>query len=134
MNVRNPCSSRRTIEKQYGKGADFGADAGGTRFLIINMPAMRRVAGAKKIAEKETKKVKVEVLGVGCSKCNKLYELIKDIIAKNGIDADVSKVEDLKKFSDYGVFMTPGLVIDGEVKAAGKVPKEKEILRWLTAS
>ena len=78
-------------------------------------------------------KVKVEVLGVGCTKCNKLYDLINEIITKNGIDAEVHKVEDIKVFADYGVFMTPGLVIDGEVKSAGKVPKEKELLQWLSA-
>ena len=77
--------------------------------------------------------MKVEVLGVGCAKCNKLYDLINEIVTKNSIDAEVHKVEDLKVFADYGVFMTPGLVIDGEVKSAGKVPKEKQLLEWLSA-
>ncbi len=75
--------------------------------------------------------MKVEILGVGCAKCNKLYDLATEVARKNGIDAEIVKVEDLKVFGDYGVFMTPALVVDGQVKVAGKVPKESEILNWL---
>jgi small redox-active disulfide protein 2 len=77
--------------------------------------------------------MKVEILGVGCAKCHKLYDAVSELVKKNGIDAEVVKVEDLKVFSQYGVFMTPALVVDGEVKVAGKVPKESEILKWLSA-
>jgi len=77
--------------------------------------------------------MKVEILGVGCAKCNKLYDLVTRVVKREGIDAEVVKVEDIKIFADYGIFMTPGLVIDGEVKVAGKVPKEKELLQWLSA-
>jgi len=77
--------------------------------------------------------VKVEILGVGCAKCHKLYDLVNDLVKKNGIDADVHKVEDIKVFSQYNVFMTPALVVNGEVKVAGKVPKESEILKWLSS-
>ncbi len=75
--------------------------------------------------------MKVEVLGVGCAKCEKLYEQVKNLVEREGIEAETVKVEDLKVFSDYGVFMTPALVIDGEVKVAGKVPKEKDLIQWL---
>jgi small redox-active disulfide protein 2 len=77
--------------------------------------------------------MKVEILGVGCAKCHKLHELVQEIVRKHGIDAEVVKVEDIKRFGEYGVFMTPGLVIDGQVKVAGKVPKESEILKWLSS-
>ena len=77
--------------------------------------------------------MKVEILGVGCAKCNKLYDLVTELVKKKGIDADVVKVEDLKVFAQYGVFMTPALVVDGQVKVAGKVPKEAEILKWLSS-
>jgi small redox-active disulfide protein 2 len=76
--------------------------------------------------------MKVEILGVGCAKCHKLEELVKDLVKKHQIDAEVVKVEDIKVFSQYGVFMTPALVVDGQVKVAGKVPKESEILKWLS--
>jgi small redox-active disulfide protein 2 len=77
--------------------------------------------------------MKVEILGVGCAKCHKLEEAVRGIVKKHGIDAEVVKVEDIKAFSQYGVFMTPALVVDGEVKVAGKVPKESEILKWLSS-
>jgi small redox-active disulfide protein 2 len=77
--------------------------------------------------------MKVEILGVGCAKCTKLYDAVAELVKKNGIDAEVVKVEDLKVFGKYGVFMTPALVVNGEVKVAGKVPKESEILKWLSA-
>ena len=77
--------------------------------------------------------MKVEILGIGCAKCHKLEELVQDVVKKHGIDAEVVKVEDIKVFSEYGVFMTPALVVNGEVKVAGKVPKDSEILKWLSA-
>jgi small redox-active disulfide protein 2 len=76
---------------------------------------------------------RVEVLGVGCVKCNKLYDLVQDVVKQHGIDAEVVKVADIKVFGQYGVFMTPALVVDGEVKVAGKVPKDSEILKWLSS-
>jgi small redox-active disulfide protein 2 len=77
--------------------------------------------------------MKVEILGVGCAKCTKLYDIVSELVKKNGIDAEVVKVEDLKIFSQYGVFMTPALVVNGQVKVAGKVPKEPEIMKWLSS-
>ncbi len=76
--------------------------------------------------------MKVEILGVGCAKCNKLYDMVSELVKKQGLNADVIKVEDLKVFSQYGVFMTPALVVDGKVKVAGKLPKESEIAGWLS--
>jgi len=77
--------------------------------------------------------MKVEILGVGCAKCHKLYDQVTELVKKNSIDAEVVKVEDIKIFGQYGVFMTPALVVDGEVKVAGKVPKEADILKWLSS-
>jgi small redox-active disulfide protein 2 len=57
--------------------------------------------------------------------------MVRDIASKEGIDADISKVEDFKKIMNYGVMTTPALVIDGEVKAAGKIPTEDQIKGWL---
>ena len=76
--------------------------------------------------------MKVEILGVGCAKCHKLEEMVRDIVKKNDIDAEVVKVEDLKVFGQYGVFMTPALVVDGQVKVAGMLPKESDILTWIS--
>ena len=77
--------------------------------------------------------MKVEILGVGCAKCNKLYDLVTAVVKREDLDAEVVKVEEISTFASYGVFMTPALVVDGEVKVAGKVPKEKDVLTWLSS-
>ncbi len=66
-------------------------------------------------------------------KCHKLYDLVQDVVKKNGLDAEVLYVQDIKEFAKYGVFMTPAVVVDTEVKVAGKVPKESEILKWISS-
>jgi small redox-active disulfide protein 2 len=58
---------------------------------------------------------------------------VQDVVKQQGLDAEVLYVQDIKEFAKYGVFMTPALVVDGEVKVAGKVPKESEILKWISA-
>lgn len=75
--------------------------------------------------------MKIEILGVGCAKCHKLEEMVSDVVAKENINAEISKVQDFKKIMSYGVMTTPALVIDGEVKAAGKIPSEDQIKSWL---
>lgn len=75
--------------------------------------------------------MKIEILGVGCAKCNKLYDLVKEVVKKQGAEVEVVKVEDISVFGNYGVFMTPALVIDGEVKVAGKIPKESQVAQWI---
>jgi len=75
--------------------------------------------------------MKIEILGVGCAKCNKLYDLVKEVVKKQGAEVEVVKVEDISVFGNYGVFLTPALVIDGEVKVAGKIPKESQVAQWI---
>lgn len=75
--------------------------------------------------------MKVKVLGAGCSKCNKLYDEVEKAIAETGLTADLEKVEDIEVIASHGVIMTPGLVIDGEVKSVGKIPKASAIAKWL---
>lgn len=75
--------------------------------------------------------MKIEILGVGCAKCHKLEELVREIVKNENITADICKVEDFKKIMNYGVMTTPALVIDGEVKAAGKMPSADQIRGWL---
>ena len=78
-------------------------------------------------------KMKIEVLGSGCPKCHKLEAIVRDHVAKNGIEADITHVYDIDKILSYGVMMTPALVVDGEIKIAGKLPSEKELTEALSA-
>jgi small redox-active disulfide protein 2 len=75
--------------------------------------------------------MKIEILGIGCAKCNKLYEATKEAVQKAGVRAEVSKVDDLAQIMKHGVLSTPALVIDGKVAFSGKVPSPIEIEKLL---
>jgi small redox-active disulfide protein 2 len=77
--------------------------------------------------------MKLEILGTGCAKCRKLEELTKEAVKELGIDAEVVKVQDIKAIMAYGVMVTPALVVNGEVKAAGKIPSREEIKKLIAA-
>jgi small redox-active disulfide protein 2 len=76
--------------------------------------------------------MKIEILGTGCSKCNKTKEVVEKVLKSTGVKAEVVKVEDIETILKYGVMITPAVVIDGDVKIVGKVPDEKEIKKWIT--
>ena len=75
--------------------------------------------------------MKIEILGTGCAKCQQLEELVRSLVAESGVEADISKVQDISKILSYGVQTTPGLVINGDVKVAGKIPSAEQIKGWL---
>jgi small redox-active disulfide protein 2 len=76
--------------------------------------------------------MKIEVLGTGCARCRALAKVTNQAVEKTGIDATVTKVEDIQEIMKYGVFITPALVIDGEVVMKGKVPSVNELSKLLT--
>ena len=76
--------------------------------------------------------MKIEILGTGCSKCNKTKEVIEKVLKSTGVKAEVVKIDDIETILKYGVMITPAVVIDGDVKIVGKVPDEKEIKKWVT--
>jgi len=77
--------------------------------------------------------MEVKILGSGCSKCNFLERRVRDVIAENKLHGiEVIKETDLNKLLDYGIMMTPALVINDEVKSSGKIPNDDELLTWLT--
>jgi len=71
--------------------------------------------------------MRIEILGMGCPKCKKLYENVQQALSETGKEADVEKIEDLNKMTEYGIMISPALAIDGEVKAVGKVLSIEEI-------
>ncbi len=74
----------------------------------------------------------IKILGTGCPKCNSLEKITRKAVDKAGIEAQIEKVEDIMEIMEYGIMRTPGLVINGEVKIAGRLPSEKEITELLT--
>ena len=69
----------------------------------------------------------IKVLGPGCRRCEQLAAATKEAADQLGIEYELEKVKDVAKLADYGVMMTPGLVVDGEVKSQGKVLSLEEI-------
>lgn len=76
--------------------------------------------------------MEIKILGTGCSKCKTLERLTRDVVSKNGIDATISKVEDIIEIMKYNIMTTPALVIDGNVVTKGRIPSAEEIKQLLT--
>jgi small redox-active disulfide protein 2 len=74
---------------------------------------------------------KIKVLGTGCAKCNKLTELAEKSARELDIEFELEKVTDPDKILEFGVIITPALVVDGEVRVAGRVPKVEAIKKML---
>ena len=78
--------------------------------------------------------MKIEILGTGCPKCKKLYAEAEKAVTASGVAVELEKVEAIDDIMKYGVMMTPALVIDGEVKASGRIAPASEIASWITTA
>jgi len=65
--------------------------------------------------------MKIQILGTGCPKCKQLEANAREAVTKMGVGADIEKITEIDQIMELGVMMTPGLVIDGEVRSVGKV-------------
>lgn len=75
--------------------------------------------------------MKILVMGPGCPKCEQAEQTVREAVAEAGVEAEVEKVSDFQEIAKHGIFSTPAVVIDGEVKVVGKAPSKKEVLGWL---
>ncbi|MFC1786645.1 thioredoxin family protein [Halobacteriota archaeon] len=75
--------------------------------------------------------MKIKILGVGCPKCERVEKNVKKVVDDIGISTEVEKVTDIVDMMEYGVMMTPALVINNEVKCQGRIPSIEEIKGWL---
>jgi small redox-active disulfide protein 2 len=73
----------------------------------------------------------IKVLGPGCPKCQQTEKIVKEAVAETGVDAQIEKVTDVMKIAGFGVFGTPAVVINGEVKSVGKIPSKEDVKSWL---
>jgi small redox-active disulfide protein 2 len=73
----------------------------------------------------------IQILGPGCPKCQKLSEEAEKAAKELGLEYEIVKVKDLKEIMKYGVLTTPGLAVDGKVKAVGKVLEAQKIKEFL---
>ncbi len=74
---------------------------------------------------------KVYILGTGCPKCEKLKKDVEAVVSELGVEAEIEKITDIQQMMQYGVMATPALVVDGEVKAAGRAPSTSELKQML---
>ena len=73
----------------------------------------------------------IEVLGPGCNKCQYTEKVVREVVAAAGISAEISHITDYAEIASRGVMSTPGLVIDGTVVLAGRVPTREQVATWL---
>ena len=75
--------------------------------------------------------MEIKVLGPGCPNCQKTEQNVRETVAETGVEAKISKITDIMEIAKSGVFTTPAVVVDGEVKCVGRIPEKKEIKSWL---
>ena len=73
----------------------------------------------------------IKILGPGCPKCKQTAAIVSEAVAETGVDAKIEKVTGVMEIAGYGVFGTPAVVVDGEVKCVGKIPKKEDVKAWL---
>jgi small redox-active disulfide protein 2 len=76
--------------------------------------------------------MEIKILGPGCPKCKTLEKLTREVVEQNGIEATVTKVEDIVEIMNYGIMTTPALVVDDKVVLKGRVPSFDELRKILT--
>jgi small redox-active disulfide protein 2 len=75
--------------------------------------------------------MKIEILGMGCSKCNKLFEQTQKAVNEINKNIEIQKITNIKEIMKYQVMITPALVINGKVKLSGRVPSTDEIKKLI---
>ena len=78
--------------------------------------------------------MEIKILGMGCSKCNRLEELAREAAGDLGVEATFTKGKDMDAIMAYEVMSTPALVIDEVVKSSGRIPRKEEIAAWIGAA
>lgn len=75
--------------------------------------------------------MEIKILGPGCPKCQQTEKVVKEAVAESGVNAQIEKVTNVLDIARYGVFGTPAVVVDGEVKSVGKIPTKADVLKWI---
>jgi small redox-active disulfide protein 2 len=75
--------------------------------------------------------MEIKVLGPGCPKCQKTEAVVREVVEETGLDVRIVKVKDTMEIAKAGVFMTPAVVVEGEVKCVGKVPSKEDVKKWI---
>jgi small redox-active disulfide protein 2 len=76
--------------------------------------------------------MEIKILGTGCAKCKTLEKLTREVVAKNGFNANITKVEDIAEIMKYHIMSTPALVVNEKVEIKGRIPSSEEIKQLLS--
>ena len=75
--------------------------------------------------------MKLQILGTGCAKCNQLAAATQAAADRLGLDYEMEKITDFIRFAEFGVMVTPALVVDGKLKVAGRIPSDADLEKML---
>ena len=75
--------------------------------------------------------MEIRILGPGCPRCHEVEKRTINVLAELNVGADVQKMTNIKEISEFGVFATPALVVNGKVKCVGRIPSQDEVKRWI---
>lgn len=75
--------------------------------------------------------MEIKVLGPGCAKCSEAEKIMRAAMEDAGVSATIIKISDFQQIAQHGVFSTPAVVIDGQIKCVGKVPSINEAMTWI---
>lgn len=78
--------------------------------------------------------MKIVIYGPGCPRCHETERVVRHVVEQFGVGAEVEKVSDYQALAAAGIIATPAVTIDGELKAAGRIPKAEEVQRWLAVA
>ncbi len=76
--------------------------------------------------------MEIKVCGPGCASCEKTEKIVKAAVAAKGIEATIIKITDFQEIAQFGIFSTPAVIIDGDVKSVGNIPKQSEVENWIS--
>jgi len=85
----------------------------------------------KPYEEAATDQLEIKILGPGCANCDRFEREVMEAVSELNLPSSVDHIRDIREIGMYGVMGSPALVINGEVKAVGKVPMRSEIKKWL---
>jgi small redox-active disulfide protein 2 len=75
--------------------------------------------------------INIKVFGPGCPNCKKLEELCREVVAENNIQATIEKISEVNEFVNYGIYLSPGLVVNGKILLQGKLPTKRTLENWI---
>lgn len=76
--------------------------------------------------------MEIKVCGPGCASCEKTEIIVRAAVAAKGVDATITKVTDFQEIAQLGIFSTPAVIVDGQVKSVGNIPKQSDVEGWIS--